>query len=315
MLPVIARWATHPLPAGSVSGMVTSIELTDAAMVAPGDQLFAVGLRPVFAAQGATPAFRDLGLGARGDDVWQLQEFLVQAGHLAAAPNGMFGAATAGAVRNWQREIGLERTGVVRAGDIIFVDTLPARILLSADVIVGALVSPGQQVLSVVEAAPTFTASVSSGMQAAAVPMTGATVTIDAPSGGTWDALVTGSEHDERGGTVVFLAGRNGDPVCGTQCDQIPISGHDTVLNGRSIIAEDVSGPALPLSAVGTASDGTRFAVRADGARVPVTVLAADASRLIVEGVQVGDVVQLFATADDGDAPSTVTDTPASFDG
>lgn len=297
-LPVTAQWVTHPLAAGSTSGMVTSLGLDGVGLVSAGDVPLAVDQRPVVVAQGATPAFRDLAQGARGDDVVQLQAFLVEAGFLRGEPSGVFGASTTAAVREWQRSLGVQRTGFVAAGDLLFVEELPARLVLGDDVVVGSLVSPGQQLLAAVERAPRFTATVSAGMQAAVVPPTGATVLVGAPDGSAWEATVTGSERDEFGGTTLFLAGADGGAVCGRACDLIEFTGRDIVLNGHSVLTPEVTGPGLPHAAVGTAADGTRFVVLEDGTRVTVTVLAVDASRKIVDGVSVGDAVHLFATTD-----------------
>jgi len=298
-LPVTVRWMTHPLAAGSTSGMVTSIVLDGATEVAAGDMLFAVNLRPVIAAEGATPAFRALAQGVRGDDVAQLQSFLTEAGFFTGEASGVFGASTAAAVRNWQRSLGLERTGVVLSGDLVFIESLPARVVLAENVVVGSVVSPGQAILSMLGEAPEFTAIISSGMQQAVIPPTGATVTVDAPDGTVWEAVVIGSERDDWGGTTLFLEGPTGGPVCGVRCDLVEFTGHDIMLTGQSITVPEFTGPALPHAAVGTAADGTRFVVVEGGVRRPVTVLAADASRLIVDGVTVGEVVQLFAATDD----------------
>jgi len=188
---------TRPLAAGSMSGMVTSIALAGATEVAAGDVLFAVGLHPVVVTEGATSVFRDLVQGTHGNDALQLQRFLSRAGFFTGEASGVFGASIAAAVRNWQRSLGMEHTGVVLAGDLVFVESLPVRVVLADNVVVGSVVSPGQSAMLVLEGTPEFTMIVSSGMQQAVIPPTGATVMIDAPDGTVWETMVVGSERDD----------------------------------------------------------------------------------------------------------------------
>jgi len=54
---------------------------------------------------------RNLGVGAQGDDVRGLQEFLSEQGHLRASPTGYFGQMTAEAVRRWQAQEGVQAVG------------------------------------------------------------------------------------------------------------------------------------------------------------------------------------------------------------
>lgn len=56
---------------------------------------------------------RPLGLGVRGDDVMELQDFLKSEGHLSASATGYFGALTAQAVANWQTAEGISSVGIV----------------------------------------------------------------------------------------------------------------------------------------------------------------------------------------------------------
>ena len=105
---------------GTASGTLTWLP-------APGDTigrdqaLYAVDERPVRAMYGTTPLWRDLRAGLRGADVQQLNENLAALG-LDVAVDDRFGSRTLAAVRQWQRDRGLARTGVLTADDIAFVD-------------------------------------------------------------------------------------------------------------------------------------------------------------------------------------------------
>jgi len=298
-LPVTVQvsWATHPLAAGSLSGMVTAINLPDSRVVQAGDVLLSVDLRPVVVAQGSVPAFRDLTVGVSGDDVRQLQGFLQAGGYLKTAPDGKFQASTAAAVRAWQQALGVQRTGVVRAGDVLFVASLPARVVFDDGVVVGAVIAPGQPILSVVDNSPVFQAVVGANMSSSVVPKTGQQVSVSSPDGGvTWQATIGQVTSGALGGYSATLVAAHGDgPVCADQCALFAYTSGGLMVAGTLDVSPVVTGPSVPLAAVGTAPDGSRFVLRPDGTRVTVTVVGGDASRLIVDGVQVGDVVQLFA--------------------
>jgi peptidoglycan hydrolase-like protein with peptidoglycan-binding domain len=83
--------------------------------------LYAVDERPVRALYGSTPLWRDLRSGVRGADVRQLNENLAALGYDVSVDDS-FGPRTRAAVRQWQRDRGLEVTGVLSADDVAFVD-------------------------------------------------------------------------------------------------------------------------------------------------------------------------------------------------
>jgi multidrug efflux pump subunit AcrA (membrane-fusion protein) len=79
---------------------------------APGSELgeggviFTTSGRPVFLLQGSQPAYRDIGPGAEGDDVRQLEEALARLGFAPGDVDGVFDASTAAAVSAWYRDAG-----------------------------------------------------------------------------------------------------------------------------------------------------------------------------------------------------------------
>jgi len=87
------------------SSIVTIAPVKGAALN-EGSVALTVSGRPVFVLQGAQPAYRDLGPGAVGDDVRQLQESLARLGFDPGARNGVYGSSTAGAVASWYRAAG-----------------------------------------------------------------------------------------------------------------------------------------------------------------------------------------------------------------
>lgn len=109
---VISRDPTAVLVAPSspdrdpVLTMVPSV----GASVTEGDVLYELAGRPVFALQGAIPAYRDVGPGDAGDDVEGLQAALERLGLYAGPLDGDYGQATASALEKLYTTRGYEPT-------------------------------------------------------------------------------------------------------------------------------------------------------------------------------------------------------------
>jgi peptidoglycan hydrolase-like protein with peptidoglycan-binding domain len=82
--------------------------------------LYAVDERPVRALHGTVPLWRPLEAGIRGSDVDQLKDSLRALGH-DVADDDLFDWRTAEAVRRWQADHDMTRTGVLDADDVAFV--------------------------------------------------------------------------------------------------------------------------------------------------------------------------------------------------
>jgi peptidoglycan hydrolase-like protein with peptidoglycan-binding domain len=83
--------------------------------------LYAVDERGVRTMHGTVPVWRDLERGRKGTDVHQLNANLAALGYDVSVDD-TFGPRTQRAVRQWQRDRGHERTGVLTARDVAFVD-------------------------------------------------------------------------------------------------------------------------------------------------------------------------------------------------
>lgn len=117
--------------------------------LAPGDVLYETDSTPVYLAAGAVAAFRTMGDGMTGDDIAQLQAFLIDAGWDTTGsiePTGVWSAATTTAVELWQTNTGQDITGEVSLGDIWFVEG-PIRIV-SVESAVGVVAADGDAILS-----------------------------------------------------------------------------------------------------------------------------------------------------------------------
>ncbi|MCW3016640.1 MAG: Peptidoglycan-binding domain 1 protein, partial [Solirubrobacterales bacterium] len=90
-------------------------------VIRPGRTLFRVDGAPVVLMDGALPAYRTLKRGIDdGRDVRQLERALGALGYDPGVVDETYTASTAAAVRNWQDDLGLDKTGEVQLGRVVF---------------------------------------------------------------------------------------------------------------------------------------------------------------------------------------------------
>lgn len=304
-LAVSAAWEARPFGVGAASGVLTSLEVADGDTVGVGDRVFSVELRPVVAAVGEVPAFRDLSQGARGADVAQVQQLLIDTGFVAGSADGVFGPATTRAVRAWQASLGLERDGVVRAGDVVFAARLPARVRVAEDVAVGTRVAPGDVVLSVLDGAPEFVATIpqaSSADPSLPIEVTFAEEVVE--------TVVAGSRNDMSGNTIWTLTRVDGTSVCADRCEQVPLDQNDAVYPARQVLVPEVTGPGVPAAAVWFTASGEPYVVLPDGTQVPVTILGQGQGGVVLDGVENGTTVVLADQTGTGQTPQPAAEGP-----
>lgn len=307
-----ATWATTRLGTGAADGTVTSVEVSPGQEVTQGSVLYSVDLRPVHAAIGAVPAFRDLAPGVQGQDVAQLQQLLRDRGYPVPGPDGVFGPSTGRAVRAWQQQQGLEPTGLVPAADLVFVPKLPARVILADEVVVGGRLGGGTDTVRALAVTPEFTMEAGSN---SAPPPVGAGVELaraGGQDGGLWSAVVASVVSQPDGSSTITLLGPDGGAPCAAECAAVPLAPEEAFYDAVVDIVPRTNGPSIPVSALGTDPDLTTFVLETDGTRRTVEVLASDGSRAIVSGLSVGDTVRLFAVGSAGDGD---TEAPASVVG
>jgi peptidoglycan hydrolase-like protein with peptidoglycan-binding domain len=114
-----------------------------------GGTVYRVDEQPVVLMYGAVPAYRELARGvSKGDDVRQLETNLVALGfdpNRSMTVDEHFTAATAAAVKRWQRSAGLPRTGRVELGRVVFLPS--ARRVGTVKASAGDRAQPGAPVL------------------------------------------------------------------------------------------------------------------------------------------------------------------------
>lgn len=287
-----ASWDRRPLGTNTAAGTVTTIDVANGEEVTAGQQVYSVGLKPVVALPGAVPAFRDLAEGVRGADVRQLEDFLVAEGLLSGADD-RYGSSTVEAVRTWQESWGQPRTGTVLATEVLFVPTLPARVVLDDVLRVGAVLSPGQPVLFAVAEAPEIAVILSTEQQDF-VPLA-TDVRVEGPDG-VWTGEVARAVATPDGQMRLELQAMGGGPICGDQCATIPVEGSARYRTDLVVVPE-TTGPVVPVAAILTGPDGST-SVLVEGETLPITILAAAEGQAVVEGVAVGETIR-FPTAQD----------------
>lgn len=294
-LNTVAEWSPVPVGANLASGVVTQVAVAAGEEVSTGSVLYRVNERPVVIAQGTVPAFRAVGNGTAGADAAQVQQLLATLGYYSGPVDGEVGGGTASAIREWQRSLGVPRTGVVDAGDIIFVPALPTRVSLDDEIIArGKSVLGGEEVVQGLPATPVFVVPATEA-QAGMMPV-GTLVEITSPDGDVWVAFVAGQMRDDQTGTInVSLEGRGGAVICADACGQVPVTGQSR-LSSRIVTQETVSGLVVPSAALTTGADRQVAVIGDDGERMPVTVIASARGMSVIEGVADGVRVRVPAS-------------------
>lgn len=119
-----------PLPV-TLSGTTTWLPAAGATIGRDG-RLYAIDMRPVILLIGTVPAWRDLAPGVEGSDVRQLEENLRTLGYDGFTVDNRYTSRTAEAVKDWQKDHALLRTGEIELGRVVFwprpirVDTVEA---------------------------------------------------------------------------------------------------------------------------------------------------------------------------------------------
>ncbi|QNE46132.1 peptidoglycan-binding protein [Glaciihabitans sp. INWT7] len=294
-LNVAAQWSSTNVGTNLAGGTVTTVSAEPGQTLSTGATLYTVNLRPTVLAQGEIPAFEPLTLGARGEDVAQLQRFLATLGTYAGSPKGIFDRTTLSAVKVWQKSLGVAVDGIVRPGDVIYVPSLPARITLDpTKVFRGAQLSGGEQVVAALSSTPAFSLAVSAE-QSSLIPK-GTQVEISSGAA-SWKAIVGEQTVDADGGVTLILGGEGNSSICLDQCDQVPTVGR-TLLPSKVITTKTVEGLVVPTSALTSDAAGKVFVVSDDGVRHSAKLLATAGGMSAISGPPEGLRVRVPATTD-----------------
>jgi membrane fusion protein, multidrug efflux system len=190
-----------------LAGTVTALPAAGAT-VRRGQALYRVDNLPVVLLYGSLPAYRVLASGTVGTDVAQFERNLYALGYRGFTVDQTYSASTASAVKAWQQDLGLDRTGTVELGRVgyapgaVRVDSLAAA--------VGDAAQPGADVLEYTGTTRVVTVELDMSDQRLATK--DAAVTVTPPGGGAVRGRITdvttvistssssGSSGDDDGG-------------------------------------------------------------------------------------------------------------------
>ncbi|MEW9554586.1 peptidoglycan-binding protein [Nonomuraea sp. NPDC050783] len=260
---------------GGTSGTVTALA-RPGRVLRQGQALYRVDREPVVLMYGRLPLYRPLRQGVKdGPDVRQLETALRALGHgEGVTVDDRFSWATARAVRAWQKRAGLPVTGVVDAGQVVF---LPSKVRVAkADVAVGDTVSPGRRMLTVTGTDRLVQLYLNVADRAAA--RKGARVEVELPDGGTvaGKVVMVGDVAEPREGVASVEVGVRIGRVRSGIADRTPV----TVLL-ESVSRRDVL--SVPVEAL-LATAGGGYGLEIGGRVVPVRTGVYGGGRVEISG-------------------------------
>jgi multidrug efflux system membrane fusion protein len=175
--------------AARLSGTVTWMPAAGAT-ITRGKPLYKVDSDPILLMYGSMPAYRDLRSGDKGTDVKQLEQNLWALGYRGFTADSEYTSSTAAAVEDWQEDLGLDETGTVELGRVVF---RPAAVRVdSRTVDPGAPAQPGTELLKTSGTGRVATVQLDIADQR--VAKKGAKVQVTLPDGKTVDGRISGVE-------------------------------------------------------------------------------------------------------------------------
>ena len=163
--------------------------------------MYTVDGTPVVALDGALPAWRSLSTAsADGPDIAQLETSLVALGYdpsLKVTVDNHFDSATRTMVKAWQRGLGVEATGTVALGSVVFLPS--STTVTTVNQAVGNTVGDGDTVLTLAAPTQEVLVNVPAGDEAAVVPGLGVQI-------GSVQGTVSRLRSADQNGAVVVEA-------------------------------------------------------------------------------------------------------------
>lgn len=256
-----------------------------------GGELFRIDNQPVALFFGALPMWRPFSAGMDdGPDVLQLEQNLAALGYFDREPDTEFAASTADAIEEWQEALGLQETGSIEPGRIVFAAG-PQRIAAQK----ASIGDPaGGAVVSVSGTEKRVTAYLAPNLKEIAV--VGAKVQLNIPGGGPTGGTVSAvgapvEQDDGQGGKKLKL------PVTITLDDAASADGLDDVSVTGELTAvkrEDaLLVPVLALLATSGGGSAVEVVVGGESKIVPVELGAFADGMVEVTGgdLEAGDEV------------------------
>jgi hypothetical protein len=251
---------------GTTSSLVNRVAGTITAVPDSGQELrrgqtvYSVDNKPTTLLYGALPAYRKLADGTEGTDVLQLEQNLSAMGYTGFTVDDEYTDATAEAVEEWQEDLGLDETGVVELGSVVFA---PGHIRVdSVEAQEGTPIGPNQNVLTYTGTKKAVTVQLDAADQRLAKPQAKVEVTL--PDGKTVPGRV------EKVSTVIIPAeSQDKDPE--TKVEVIVAIDDQKAVAAWSLASADVTFTASERKNVLTVPVSALVALREGGFGVEVT--------------------------------------------
>ena len=225
-----------------------------------GQPVFSVNNKPTSLMYGALPAYRRLAVDSEGPDVLQLEQNLKALGYTGFTVDDEYTSNTADAVEEWQEDRGLDETGSVELGQVLFA-TGPIRVdSLAAQE--GAPTAPGQQLLTYTATKKAVTVKLEAADQRLAKK--NAKVTVTLPDDKTVEGRV-----DKVSTVIVPAAAQNEEPT--TEIEVIVAVDNQNALANYSNASVDVTFTAAERKNVLTVPVAALLALSEGGFGVEVT--------------------------------------------
>jgi hypothetical protein len=225
-----------------------------------GNTVYGIDNKPTILMYGALPAYRRLAVGTEGTDVLQLEQNLKTMGYTGFTVDDEYADATATAVKEWQDDLGLDETGAVELGSVLFA---PGHIRVdSVQAEEGSPLGPNQPVLNFTGTTRAVTVRLDAADQRLATM--GAAVTVALPDGETVAGTI------QKVSTVVIPADSpDKDPE--TKVEVIVAIANQKAVAAWSSAATDVTFTASERNNVLTVPVAALVALREGGFGVEVT--------------------------------------------
>jgi peptidoglycan hydrolase-like protein with peptidoglycan-binding domain len=232
----------HPGPPGVLTATPAL-----GAVVRRGQSLYEVDGHPVRLLYGERPAWRALEMGiAKGPDVRQLEQNLIALGHFHSTADSRFGAETAAAVRRWQARLGVQRTGRLALGAVVFAPG-PVRVTGTPTPVGGRV--GGSPVIVAGSTRRVVTVDVPTARQGSV--RVGGRVLVTPPGGGPLPATVTqvgrvavaapAESGQPAGPATITVTATLDRPGATGSLDQVPVQVSVTTGERRAVLAVPVT--------------------------------------------------------------------------